>query len=56
MINIQHVFLGLVAAASNAQTANSSVIVGVLDDPGFRKALTTLFRFIVGCAAGAGSV
>ncbi|HEV2704507.1 MAG TPA: lamin tail domain-containing protein [Pyrinomonadaceae bacterium] len=42
----------LVAAVSNAQTANSSVLVGISNtsDP---QGTYTLFRFIVGCAAGA---
>ena len=42
----------LVAAVAGAQTANSSVLVGVSNtsDP---QGTYTLFRFIVGCAAGA---
>ncbi|HET6976886.1 MAG TPA: lamin tail domain-containing protein [Pyrinomonadaceae bacterium] len=41
----------ILAATSNAQTANSSVIVGVSNssDP---QGTFTLFRFIVGCAPG----
>lgn len=42
----------ILAAVSNAQTANSSVLVGIsqTSDP---EGLYTLFRVIVGCAAGA---
>ena len=42
----------LVSAVSNAQTANSSVLVGISNtsDP---QGTYTLFRFIVGCAPGA---
>ncbi len=42
----------LLTAVSNAQTANSSVVVGISNtsDP---QGAYTLFRFIVGCAAGA---
>ncbi len=41
----------IVAATSNAQTANSSVLIGVSNtsDP---QGTFTLFRFIVGCAPG----
>jgi hypothetical protein len=41
----------LVAAVSNAQTANSSVLVGVSNSPD-PQGTYTLFRFIVGCAPG----
>ena len=41
----------IVAAASNAQTANSSVLVGVSNTPD-PQGTFTLFRFIVGCAPG----
>ena len=41
----------IVAAVSNAQTANSSVLVGVSDTPDPQGSYT-LFRFIVGCAPG----
>ncbi len=41
----------IVAAVSNAQTANSSVVVGVSDTPD-PQGTYTLFRFIVGCAPG----
>ncbi|HKU78067.1 MAG TPA: lamin tail domain-containing protein [Pyrinomonadaceae bacterium] len=41
----------ILAAVSNAQTANSSVIVGVSNTPDPQGAFT-LFRFIVGCAPG----
>ena len=41
----------LVAAVSNAQTANSSVFVGVSNSPD-PQGTFTLFRFIVGCAPG----
>jgi hypothetical protein len=41
----------LVAAVSNAQTANSSVLVGVSNTPD-PQGTFTLFRFIVGCAPG----
>jgi len=41
----------LLAAVSNSQTANSSVIVGVSNTPDPQGAFT-LFRFIVGCAPG----
>ena len=41
----------IVAAVSNAQTANSSVIVGVSNSPD-PQGTFTLFRFIVGCAPG----
>jgi len=42
----------LISAVSNAQTADSSVLVGVSDtsDP---QGTYTLFRFVTGCAAGA---
>ncbi len=42
----------IVVATSNAQTANSSIVVGLSDtaDPG---GTYHLYRFIVGCAAGA---
>jgi Lamin Tail Domain len=41
----------LIAATSNAQTANSSILIGISDtaDP---MGSYALFRFIVGCAAG----
>jgi hypothetical protein len=41
----------LIAAVSNAQTANSSILVGVSDtaDP---QGTFTLYRFIVGCSSG----
>lgn len=41
----------IVAAVSNAQTANSSVLVGVSNTPD-PQGTFTLFRFIVGCAPG----
>ncbi|HEU4479242.1 MAG TPA: lamin tail domain-containing protein [Pyrinomonadaceae bacterium] len=43
----------LIAAVSNALTANSSIVVGISDtsDP---EGTYTLFRFIVGCGPGAG--
>ncbi|HEU4710599.1 MAG TPA: lamin tail domain-containing protein [Pyrinomonadaceae bacterium] len=41
----------IVAAVSNAQTANSSVLVGISDSPNPQGSYT-LFRFIVGCAPG----
>lgn len=41
----------VVAAVSNAQTANSSVLVGVSNSPD-PQGTFTLFRFIVGCAPG----
>ena len=41
----------LVAAVSNAQSANSSVLVGVSNSPD-PQGTFTLFRFIVGCAPG----
>jgi hypothetical protein len=41
----------LVAAVSNAQTANSSVLVGVSNTPD-PQGTFTLFRFVVGCAPG----
>ena len=41
----------VVAATSNAQSANSSVLVGVSNSPD-PEGTFTLFRFIVGCAAG----
>lgn len=41
----------ILGATSNAQTANSSVIVGISDSPD-PQGTFTLFRFIVGCAAG----
>lgn len=41
----------ILAAVSNAQTANSSVIVGVSNTPD-PQGTFTLFRFIVGCAPG----
>lgn len=41
----------IVAAVSNAQTANSSVIVGISNSPD-PQGTFTLFRFIVGCAPG----
>lgn len=41
----------IVAAVSNAQTANSSVLVGVSTSPDPQGAYN-LFRFIVGCAPG----
>ena len=41
----------IVAAVSNAQTANSSVVVGVSNTPD-PQGTFTLFRFIVGCAPG----
>jgi hypothetical protein len=42
----------LLSAVSNAQTANSSVLVGISDTPD-PQGTYTLFRIIVGCAAGA---
>lgn len=41
----------ILAATSNAQTANSSVIIGVSNSPD-PQGTFTLFRFIVGCAPG----
>lgn len=41
----------VVAAVSNAQTANSSVLIGVSNSPD-PQGTFTLFRFIVGCAPG----
>jgi hypothetical protein len=41
----------IVAAVSNAQTANSSVLVGISNSPD-PQGTFTLFRFIVGCAPG----
>jgi hypothetical protein len=41
----------IVAAVSNAQTANSSVLVGVSNTPDPQGSYT-LFRFVVGCAPG----
>lgn len=41
----------IVAAVSNAQTANSSVLVGVSNSPD-PQGTFNLFRFIVGCAPG----
>ena len=41
----------IVAATSDAQTANSSVLVGVSNTPD-PQGTFTLFRFIVGCAPG----
>jgi hypothetical protein len=41
----------IVAAVSNGQTANSSVVVGVSNTPD-PQGTFTLFRFIVGCAPG----
>ncbi len=41
----------ILAATSNAQTANSSVIIGVSNTPD-PQGTFTLFRFIVGCAPG----
>jgi hypothetical protein len=41
----------IVAAVSNAQTANSSVLIGLSNTPD-PQGTFTLFRFIVGCAPG----
>lgn len=41
----------IVAAVSNAQTANSSVLVGISNSPD-PQGTYTLFRFVVGCAPG----